>query len=658
MFDTTSNARRVLAQRFKHVNFRAGQLEVVLAALEAKDVLAVMPTGAGKSLTYQLPAVMQSGLTLVISPLIALMKDQVDALKVKKISAAMLNSSQSVEEQRAVMDNLGNLSMLYLAPERLRAPGLFETLKKLEIARLVIDEAHCVSSWGHDFRPDYLALGEFRKNLGNPPVTALTATATRHVQNDIVKVLEMKDATRIVTGFDRINLNYRVTKVPGESAKREALQMLLERLPRPGLIYVGTRKEAEELSAFVNSLGIKCSFYHGARETSERDAVQDAFMSGKLEVVIATNAFGMGVDKANVRFVIHYRLPGTVEAYYQEAGRAGRDGKPSRCVLFFDPQDVNLQVFFINNSIPSELELRRVWAYLHAARNDKHQVNLRRAALERNLELPDSKLRVILAHLVQQDGLELLPSASGMLHAKISEQLPSFDMTALETLRQHRLTLLEEMEGFAKTMRCRRQMILEYFGEIGLDAPCGTCDVCEPPKDLLAPWDRRALEGVSQLEGLARDKLVKALMSEGGKLATWSARDAETLLQFLEQRGLLLGARITELASQQLLVKVAARTVATDPVLATLELHNAGKTSAQIAAQLETDESTIQKRLLKLLEKDQLPLASLVAAGVAKKIRAFAETLGYSPIAPLRAKLGSSVTEFEIQAVRIADQES
>ena len=658
MFDTTSDARRVLAQRFKHANFRNGQLEVVLAALESKDVLAVMPTGAGKSLTYQLPAVMQTGLTLVISPLIALMKDQVDALKAKKIAAAMLNSSQTPEDQTAVMNSLGNLSMLYLAPERLRTPELLETLKKLKITRLVIDEAHCVSSWGHDFRPDYLALGEFRKNLGNPPVTALTATATRHVQDDIVKVLEMKDATRIVTGFDRSNLNYRVTKVPGESAKKEALQLLLERLPRPGLVYVGTRKEAEELSAFVNALGIKCSYYHGARETHERDAVQDAFMSGKLEVVIATNAFGMGVDKANVRFVIHYRLPGTVEAYYQEAGRAGRDGKNSRCVLLYDTQDANLQVFFINNSIPSELELRRVWAYLHAARNDKNEVNLRSAALERNLEIPNSKFRVILSHLVQQDGLELLPSASGMLHARVSEQLPSFDMTALETLRTHRLTLLEEMEGFAKTNRCRRKMILEYFGEAGLDAPCGTCDVCDPPKDLLTPWDRRVLEGVADLEGLARDKLVKSLIAQGGQLEAWSARDAEMLLQFLEQRGLILGAGITNLARQQLMVKVAVQTVATDPVLATLELHNAGKSPSEIALQLETDESTILKRLLKLLEKGELKLSSLVDTNVIKKIRTHAETLGYSPIAPLKAKLGASVTEFEIQAVRIADREN
>jgi ATP-dependent DNA helicase RecQ len=658
MLDHASNARRVLAQRFKHANFRGGQLEVVLAALEAQDVLAVMPTGAGKSLTYQLPAIMQSGLTLVISPLIALMKDQVDALKAKKISAAMLNSSQTPEEQTLILENLASLSMLYLAPERLRTPSLLKILKQIKITRLVIDEAHCVSSWGHDFRPDYLALGEFRKNLGNPPVTALTATATKHVQDDIVKVLEMNKTKRIVTGFDRTNLSYRVTKVPGESAKKEALQLLLERLPRPGLVYVGTRKEAEELSAFVTSLGIKCSHYHGAREAHERDAVQDAFMSGKLEVVIATNAFGMGVDKANVRFVIHYRLPGTVEAYYQEAGRAGRDGKNSRCVLLYDTQDANLQMFFINNSIPSELELRRVWAYLHAARNDKNEVNLRSASLERNLEIPNSKFRVILSHLVQQDGLELLPSASGMLHALVSENLPSFDMTALESLRRHRITLLEEMEGFAKENRCRRKMILEYFGEPGLDAPCGTCDVCDPPKDFLTPWDRRALEGVSALEGLARDKLVKALIAEDGKLATWSARDAEMLLQFLEQRGLILGAGLTTLAHEQLLVKPATRTVATDPVLATLELHNAGKTSSQIAVQLETDETTIQKRLLRLLEKDQLALSSLVAAGIAKKIRAFAETLGYSPIAPLKAKLGSSVTEFEIQAVRIADQES
>ena len=658
MLDHASNARRVLAQRFKHANFRGGQLEVVLAALEAQDVLAVMPTGAGKSLTYQLPAVMQTGLTLVISPLIALMKDQVDALKAKKISAAMLNSSQTPEEQTLILENLDNLSMLYLAPERLRTLSLLKILKQIQITRLVIDEAHCVSSWGHDFRPDYLALGEFRKSLGNPPVTALTATATRHVQDDIVKVLEMKDTKRIVTGFDRTNLSYRVTKVPGESAKKEALQLLLERLPRPGLVYVGTRKEAEELSAFVTSLGIKCSHYHGAREAQERDAVQDAFMSGKLEVVIATNAFGMGVDKANVRFVIHYRLPGTVEAYYQEAGRAGRDGKNSRCVLLYDTQDANLQMFFINSSIPSELELRRVWAYLHAARSDKNEVNLRSASLERNLEIPNSKFRVILSHLVQQDGLELLPSASGMLHALVSENLPSFDMTALESLCRHRITLLEEMEGFAKESRCRRKMILEYFGEPGLDVPCGTCDICDPPKDLLTTWDRRALEGVLQLEGLARDKLVKALIAEGGELASWSARDAEMLLQFLEQRGLILGAGITLLAREQLLVKPAVRTVATDPILATLELHNAGKTPSEIAMLLETDESTILKRLLKLLEKNEIELFSLVAEPVVVKIRALAESLGYSPIAPLKVELGSSVTEFEIQAVRSADREN
>jgi ATP-dependent DNA helicase RecQ len=634
------------------------------AALNGQDVLGVMPTGAGKSLTYQLPAVLDDGLTLVISPLIALMKDQVQSLRARGIMAAMLNSSQPPEEQSAILESLETNHLLYLAPERLQARGVLERLQRVGVKRLVVDEAHCVSQWGHDFRPDYLELGNVRHALGDPSVMALTATATLHVQDDIVNVLKMHHPARVVTGFDRPNLRYRVLRVPHEKAKQLTLLELLAELPKPGLVYVGTRRESEDISKRLSESGLRVSHYHGSRQSLDRERVQDAFMAGKLDVVVATNAFGMGVDKADVRFVIHYRLPGTLEAFYQEAGRAGRDGKPADCMLLYAPEDKGLQEFFIQNSVPSELELRRVWMYLHTARDDAGLVDLKTSNLERNLDMNGAKLRMVVNALEVQGGLELIAPLAGTLRARISQTVPEFDVGMFETHRQQRLRLLAEMIDFASASRCRRRLILEYFGETVDWERCGSCDVCQPPKTLTR-WERTALERMAALEGQPSAKLTKTLTARGssGVLDGWSTNDASGWLVLLEERGLITGAgtspRLTDVGRDALSTVPEPEIspgIPADPLEDTLARFRDGQTLQDIAQAHGVGPEVVSRRLLKLLERARLSLTDLVPEDTVHRIRNAAEEHGFSPMSRLREVLGGTVSDLEIQAVRLSDE--
>ncbi len=364
----------LLASRFGYREFLPGQEEALHTAMQGRHLLLVMPTGSGKSLVYQLPALLQPGLTIVISPLISLMKDQVDELTRRRIAATYINSSLSREEQvaRLAACRMGAYHILYVAPERCRDPAFVKALGELDIGRLAIDEAHCISEWGHDFRPDYRRLKEFWQHAGNPPLTALTATATAMVQRDIVDSLGLRpDEVDVqVHGFDRPNLTLSVRPTFGDERKLAFLHEFLTSHGGCGIIYVGTRKTVERLAGELKRTEPTIVGYHAGMEAADRTWAQEAFIGGKARVVAATSAFGMGIDKRDVRFVIHYNYPGSVEQYYQEIGRAGRDGLTSECVLLYAPEDGDLRRFFIDVGYPDREQVKEVYETITAMREN------------------------------------------------------------------------------------------------------------------------------------------------------------------------------------------------------------------------------------------------------------------------------------------------
>jgi ATP-dependent DNA helicase RecQ len=405
--------REHLQNHFGLDDFRRSQREVIEDVLLGKDVLCVMPTGAGKSLCYQLPAVVQGGLTIVVSPLISLMEDQVQQLQDEEINAAMLNSSQAAAQQREVIAQLerGFEGLLYVAPERFFAAGFRNLLERLRPKLLAVDEAHCVSQWGHDFRPEYAQLGQVRRHLGSPPTIALTATATDDVREDIIHGLELREPAVVVTGFDRPNLLYESRRVTRAAEKEAALLELLRQETGSGIVYCATRKAVDEVAGTLSHLlPDRAVFpYHAGLDATTRSENQERFMQGSRTIAVATNAFGMGINKPDIRLVVHYNIPGTTEAYYQEAGRAGRDGQPARCVVLFSYQDRYTQEFFID---------------------------------------------------------------------KIGEDQDGMGEPALiEQRKQRARHKLDLMIRYAQTHRCRREMILEYFGDDAEVIGC-QCDVC------------------------------------------------------------------------------------------------------------------------------------------------------------------------------------
>jgi ATP-dependent DNA helicase RecQ len=461
-----ADLRESLQTLFGLDDFRPSQREVVEDVLRGKDVLCVMPTGAGKSLCYQLPAAVQGGLSIVVSPLISLMQDQVQQLRDEGIPALMLNSGMPADEARQTMAQLhqGYAGLLYVAPERFFAAGFQSLMEKMQPRLLAVDEAHCISQWGHDFRPEYSQLGEVRKRLGNPPTIALTATATDDVRADIIRRLGLNEPTIVITGFDRPNLLYEARRLPKVSEKDVALLDLLGQSAGSAIVYCATRKNVDQVTMLLGSQlrDRTVLAYHAGIEASTRSGNLEKFMSTPRAIAVATNAFGMGINKPDIRLVAHYNVPGTLEAYYQEAGRAGRDGQPARCVMLFSFQDRFTQEFFIKK--------------------------------------------------IGEDG--------------------SMDAATMEAAKERATHKLEVVLRYAQSHSCRRQMILDYFGDEAEVVGC-QCDICRRGEatvgsaaiipDEVVLLTRQILSAIARMKGKFGAGIVAEVLagSESEKTMRW-----------------------------------------------------------------------------------------------------------------------------------------
>ena len=474
------NLEAALREKFGFEKFHPGQEDVILRVMAGKDTLAILATGAGKSLCYQLPALLLDGTTVVVSPLIALMKDQLDMLRERGVHEVVaLNSTLSEDQEAAAIARVarGEIKIVFVTPEKLEDNSFVSILKSIKVPLFVVDEAHCISQWGHDFRPAYLGLGHIITELRHPTVLALTATATPAVRDDILTQLGIPGTKTIVKGFDRPNLCYEVLRAESESAKLRILRDLFKHgLEGTGIIYTATIKNALDVQKhLVENLGLPCAVYHSKLQKHDRVAVHNLFQAEDIRAVVATNAFGLGIDKANIRFVVHYDLPGSVEAYTQEAGRAGRDGKPSRCILLYRMSDTRVQNYFLTGKYPDIEEVQKVYGTLTVFGNQEGGVSL--TDLRKISQLPLTKLKVILALLKKSGYIGTTAHSRYMLPA--SKGGPRvLDLANYETKKAYDQSRLAMMLQYAESASCRRKFILNYFGEEYERALCGACDNC------------------------------------------------------------------------------------------------------------------------------------------------------------------------------------
>jgi ATP-dependent DNA helicase RecQ len=472
--------RERIRDYFGFRTFRPGQADAVNSALQGRDTLVVMPTGSGKSLCFQLTALTLEGVTVVVSPLISLMKDQVDNLFSNGVWAVGMNSTLTPPERSAAEEDIavGRAAIVYTTPERLADPRFRELLKARQVALFVVDEAHCVSQWGHDFRPDYLALGEAIDDLGRPPVMALTATATPDVIADILAQLRMPEAEVVHTGFYRPNLDLHVVPARGEAEKRSLLLEQLQQTDGTGIIYSATTRAVEELTAFLKSAGLEVGGYHGRLSARRRAEAQDRFMADGFKALVATNAFGLGIDKPDIRFVLHYHLPGTTEAFYQEFGRAGRDGDRACSALLYDPEDRKLLRFFQAKSYPTGDDLSNAHHTLKLLHQRPQPPTLKEILAIAPLSA--GRMKVCLSLFTARGVVRY--EAGGryrllrpdLTRDELARTGQSYRDRQERDQRKH-----QEMVSYAEGRGCRWQRLLVYFGGEGLPGErCGHCDHC------------------------------------------------------------------------------------------------------------------------------------------------------------------------------------
>jgi ATP-dependent DNA helicase RecQ len=534
--------QQALEKYFGFREFREPQGEVISGILNGEDVFVVMPTGGGKSLCYQLPAILRDGVTVVVSPLVALMKDQVDALVTKGLSATLINSTISGGEQQQRIRRMreGEFKLVYIAPERFRSRSFLQALGQITIGLFAIDEAHCMSQWGHDFRPDYFRLGSVLEELGRPQVAAFTATATPEVRTDIVHRLGLENPSIFVAGFARPNLRFVVTETEREPDKYNRLRDLVRR-HRTGIVYCATRKRVDLVSEELRSWGVRVVSYHGGIDDAGREEAQNQFTQNNCDVAVATNAFGMGIDRADIRFVVHFEIPGSLEAYYQEAGRAGRDGEPAECELLFNYADTRVQDFFIDGSNPSVELIRNVYLLLRNMANERGEVeqSIRDIAARIDHENNDMAVHSAITILDRHGVIDRydIPGkrirGTRLLQRDLQPlQLP-IDIPALREKEKRDRGKLKAMVEYAYGRECRQKIILRYFGDPDLTA-CGACDVCSsvrsdkirPPTEQELLVVRKALSGVARMchrtkEGFTprfgRNRVIQVLVGSRGR---------------------------------------------------------------------------------------------------------------------------------------------
>jgi ATP-dependent DNA helicase RecQ len=472
----STKIRRIARENLNFSSLRPGQEEAIRALVRGRDALVVQPTGSGKSAIYQIAGLMTTGAAVVVSPLIALQHDQIDALESIQAEAGAVNSHQRVTENRDVLEKAesGEIDFLFLAPEQLRKPETLERLKNMEIGLFAVDEAHCISEWGHDFRPDYLGLGKVIEELNHPTVVALTATASPEVRDEIVSRLHLQNPQILVSGFDRPNIHLEVHHSTSIAEKQEALLSRVRWAKTPGIIYCGTRKGCEEVQRNLTEADVSGVVYHAGLRPKERAAIQDKFMNDGAEIIVATNAFGMGIDKPDIRFVFHFDIPESLDAYYQQIGRAGRDDERSDAVLFYRPEDIGLRKFQTSRGSMIPQRVKQIAETIRSLGS-----NASVDAVARETGLSARQVTNTLRHLEDTGAITL--SASGELELVEARDLFEASETASERSKRHKERLkarLQKMQMYADLHSCRREFLLQYFGD-SFTGNCGNCDNCE-----------------------------------------------------------------------------------------------------------------------------------------------------------------------------------
>jgi ATP-dependent DNA helicase RecQ len=526
---------QALQEYFGFSAFRPGQREACEAALAGRDTLVVMPTGSGKSLCYQLPALMRDDLTIVVSPLVALMQDQVEALQARGLGdrVALVNAQRDAATNAETLRRSasGDLSLLYVAPERFASPGFLEAMQDVRIGLFVVDEAHCVSQWGHDFRPDYFRLADAARYLGAGSIVASTATATPRVALDIARRLGLDDPVNVSTGFDRPNISFAVARPAGHQKRPLIAHTLGQPDALPAIVYAGTRAGTEEIAEqLTEALGEPALAYHAGLDRERRADAQRRFLADDVRVIVATNAFGMGVDKPNVRTVIHASTPASLEAYYQEAGRGGRDGQPARALLLAENRDKALHVHFIKREEVDEKLPARLYEQLRAAANENGRYAVDASDLVGAVGGMPDRLRAVLGHLTRAGAISPSPSSpdrvAGKIVAPYERLIAAQCRRSIEDGASARWRQYREIWAYVESTTCRRTTILKHFGDRGRDSsPVPCCDVCAPtlipqlppmPKHEVANLDD-AIISVARLAKPAIGRTTCAAIVHGGR---------------------------------------------------------------------------------------------------------------------------------------------